>query len=1640
VEALTREETRAWTQISPTPEAGSHTQAGSLIGTPGFIAPEQAVGEIERVNERSDVFGLGALLAVILTGKPPYVGDTFESVRVQAVRGKLEDCFARLDASGAEPEWLALCKKCLAFEPAERPADAGEVAQAVAGLRAAADERARRAELERVQAEGETRAALARAAQQRQRRRLLLAAGGIIALVLLAGLSVSLWQMRRAIEAETAANTNAELANRNADEANAEKQKALRAALDERRAKQRADITLADMYTSRGLLAADRNSAAEAVLWFAAAADQSATAEDSQRHEDNRLRARNWMRRATLPVGALSLSGGVHQLDFQPRGDLLLVRFGKSQVIFWSWRDGKRLPWAEKLTGVGAAQFSPDGASVALGFLSGEAQIRKVSDGELLARIRHQGAINALTFSPDGKFLAVASHIARVWDIKRQAFLDPAWSHPQGVSALLFNRKGDRLITTCGDKRVRVFAMEGPQDRQQPLYAPLVHTVASPPALIDEDRIVVTVSRDSELTRWDMTTGKPAAKPIQTKPSNLQGVVASPDGNWFVTGGYYGPELYAADANQPPVHLSHQNLVMNYAFSPDNTMLLSVSRDLTARIWSLPQGQPLGQPLRHMANGERCAWSHDSRYFVTAQYDGLIRVWQRPDADLVIAEESTWGGRQRPRVSFDGRLVVPGLWYEAPGGAHNQNVMRLRVVAAANGQPAGPAISLPGVLVDSCVCGDNRAVAAVVERGKDGLLGVWDVATGHARFEPVTLPGQPMSVAARPATGQLAVACSTGDLLVIDDKTGKRVLELRHEGGWKVRYTPDGKTLVSRATLPENGGTVNVLDADTGKLRFAPLRPSVAGSSFFSFSISADSRRLATTTLVKNYAQVWDLATGRPLSEPLPHPGDFWGLFSVRFSPDGRYLITSHKDGQVRYWDWQAGKLACPSMAHDSETHDATITPDGRFALTPTGGREMHVWELTTGRLVAPPVRLSFHERVFCSQLAITPDGRRAWVAVWPGLAVVDLEALLSPSITPTADLALLAELATAQRIDVGDLSGLTTDQWLERWNRLRERNPGLARSFLSEPSPETIRRKGIVQAVAQTNLGAALSRKGQWDKATACWKKAIALDATNATAHFNLGVALSRKGQLDQAIACWKTAIALDPNYAWAHGNLGVALARKGQVDEAIASFRKAIELDPKDAWDHANLGTALMGKGQLDEAIACFKKAIELDPKNGMFALRMSFAQAQIVSRDKRLAASRDKLPAFLNGSYTPASNAERLNLAEWCKIKKLHHAATGLYAAAFAADPKLADDLRAFHRYNAACYAALAAAGQGADAAKLDATERTRLRKQALDWLRADLALRTKQLESGKPHDRAAVQRALKHWQQDTDLAGLRDPAALEKLPAEERAACAKLWADVAALLKKTDEKTAQDQKLAQAEPPAVLNEAIQKNPDKADGYRKRGEWFGERGRWKEAAADFAAVFRLEPSTYDGMRLGMLLLQIGDINGYRQHCQVMLKRWATTEKNPEADMTLKTIMFLPDYKADAKQLARLAQVAVSGDKNVAWYEWHQIAKGLHDYRTGKYDDALATCRDSRRHASTTKGDPDALRVLNLAIEAMAFYAKGDAGEARRTLDQAKSVLKDHVPGIDGGAGWPDRLAAHILYREAEALIRTKKVGPGK
>jgi tetratricopeptide (TPR) repeat protein len=193
---------------SDDPDSPERSLPGTVMGTLAFMPPEQAIGAVDRIDARADVFGLGAVLCTLLTGQPPYVGTDGADLRQRAARGDLADAFARLDGCGAEPDLVALCKRCLAADPADRPADGSAVAAAVAELRLVAEERARRAELQKAQAE-------VREAEQRKRRRAVQVAAGVVAAVLLlgiAGTTAGLLRAERAKGEALTAKTNAETA------------------------------------------------------------------------------------------------------------------------------------------------------------------------------------------------------------------------------------------------------------------------------------------------------------------------------------------------------------------------------------------------------------------------------------------------------------------------------------------------------------------------------------------------------------------------------------------------------------------------------------------------------------------------------------------------------------------------------------------------------------------------------------------------------------------------------------------------------------------------------------------------------------------------------------------------------------------------------------------------------------------------------------------------------------------------------------------------------------------------------------------------------------------------------------------------------------------------------------------------------------------------------------------------------------------------------------------------------------------------------------------------------------------------------------------------------------------------------------
>jgi serine/threonine-protein kinase len=181
----------------PSGSRGNETQAGAVLGTPAYMAPEQARGETGKVDERADVFGLGAILCEILTGAPPYAGATGWEVYQQALVAEREPALARLAGCGADAELVALARDCMSDEPGERPRDAGVVAARVTAYRAGVQERLHRAELERA-------AAQAKAAEARKRQRLTVAVAlaGLLLLGLVGGGALWLRQQRQSWEAE----------------------------------------------------------------------------------------------------------------------------------------------------------------------------------------------------------------------------------------------------------------------------------------------------------------------------------------------------------------------------------------------------------------------------------------------------------------------------------------------------------------------------------------------------------------------------------------------------------------------------------------------------------------------------------------------------------------------------------------------------------------------------------------------------------------------------------------------------------------------------------------------------------------------------------------------------------------------------------------------------------------------------------------------------------------------------------------------------------------------------------------------------------------------------------------------------------------------------------------------------------------------------------------------------------------------------------------------------------------------------------------------------------------------------------------------------------------------------------------------
>jgi serine/threonine-protein kinase len=267
-----------------------------------------------------------------------------------------------------------------------------------------------------------------------------------------------------------------------------------------------------------------------------------------------------------------------------------------------------------------------------------------------------------------------------------------------------------------------------------------------------------------------------------------------------------------------------------------------------------------------------------------------------------------------------------------------------------------------------------------------------------------------------------------------------------------------------------------------------------------------------------------------------------------------------------------------------------------------------------------------------------------------------------------------------------------------------------------------------------------------------------------------------------------------------------GLADYRQGRLASAI-SILKGDASKVMGPAPRLVLAMAQYDQGQKQEAAKTLASAIvEFDWRAANADCRDVWI-AHVLRREAE-AKILQNLSAFLRGEYQPQDNDERLALLGICQFQGRNVAAASLFADALAGDLTLAqllesacrsraaqgdkqpvgrvEELTSECRYPAARCAALAGSGQGLDAADLSASDRTRWRKQARDWLEADLAMWSQTLGNGSHSARILVRRLMVYWQTDLDLAGIREPGSLEKLTEEERKECVALWEAVASVL--------------------------------------------------------------------------------------------------------------------------------------------------------------------------------------------------------------------------------------------------------------
>jgi serine/threonine-protein kinase len=1213
---------------------GAESQAGAVVGTPGYMAPEQVRSETEHIGPRSDVFGLGAILCDILTGAPPFRGKGLMDLLTQAARGDLADACARLDACGADGELVRLAKACLAAEPGQRPADGAAVAAGVAAYLEGVQERLRQAEIARARAD----------AERRRRRAQLALLGSLLVLVLLGGGGAWLFQQREQTRAR-----EVERQQRAADGAAAQAMAEARVLLAQARAE-----PLREANRFGEALAAARKAdelartggASDAVQREAAALASAVGKEEQGARNDRRLLAAalEVRRPRETPVARADERGSMIQ-DVEPSADeqfasafrawglevdatptaAAAARLGArppavvAEVVAalddWAGeRRGQRRPAVEwrRLVDLAEALDRPD---------SRRRELRTLLFRGELARERVLGILSmALRPVPIPFDAGIGGSRERLRRLA--ANMDAATEPVLGVLTLV------RALRLAGDDRLA----------EQWLQA----AVRARPQQVVLHQALGRFLTEQPFPRWAQATRSyEAARALRPELglSLAQALVQS--------GSEEGLPLYERLAmdnpDNPWIHFHH-----GYALTREGRL----RKAETAYREALRLKPDLLEARLNLGSI-------------------LYRMRRHKEAEAALREVIA-RGKHLPEAYANLGLVLNNLGRHKEAEAACRKAIRLLPEFLGSWSNLAVALNDQGRHKEA-----ENLCREVIRRRPDFSPAhtnlAWALREQGRHKEAEAASREAIRLRPNSYHAHLSLAAA----LDAQHRDREAVLACREA----IRLKPEASGGYNNlAVLLHNHGAFAEAEAACRK------------------AISLDPGSAAPYVNLSNSLR----AQGRP------REAEALARQAIRLKPDYPHA----------------------HLHHGRALHDL-----GRFE------------EAEAAQRAALRLKPGWDKAHTCLGDALNSQGR------FQEAEAAHRAAIRHNPASPDAHVALGNALQAQRRFAEAEAAARAA-------LRLRPDYP-----------------------TAHYNLGNALLRQGRFKEAEGAYRAAIRLKPDYADPHSNLCAALGAQGRFKEVEAAARAAIRLKLNYAEAHYNLGNGLLAQGRFREAEAAYRDTVRIKPDYAEAHCNLGHALKNQGRFPESARAFARGHALGTKQPGWR----YPSAEWLREAESFAALEVRLSAVMRGDAEPASPTERLALARLCQLpaKRLHVTAARLAADAFEADPKSADDLNKQHRYNAACSAVLAAAGQAADAKPLPDKVTVALRRQALGWLRADLALYARSVERDNPKAKELVQRRLAHWQADADFTSVRDPEALARLPAAEREAWRQLWTDVEAL---------------------------------------------------------------------------------------------------------------------------------------------------------------------------------------------------------------------------------------------------------------